>query len=158
MKPQNFDSVLKFVHKCRREGKIIVTTNGCFDILHIGHIHSLTAAKNLGDVLIVGVNSDTSVRKLKGNSRPVVPEYERAEVIGSLKTVDAVFIFKEENPKKWLAKLKPDIHVKGNDRKISEIIEKDTVEKNGGKIVLIPIDKNKSTTNIIEKIKGKNLK
>jgi rfaE bifunctional protein nucleotidyltransferase chain/domain len=130
-----------------------VTTNGCFDILHVGHIQSLTAAKALGDVLVVGINSDASVRALKGKNRPVVPERERAEIIASLKPVDAVFVFGEADPRKWLAVLKPDVHAKGSDRTMEEIIEKDVVERGGGKIVRLSLKKGRSTTNIIEKIK-----
>ena len=153
IKQGDFAAILKFVKQERRRGKIIVTTNGCFDILHVGHVRTLAAAKKLGDILIVGVNSDASVRALKGKGRPIISERERAEVLAALKPVDAVFIFYEKDPKKWLAKVKPDIHVKGGDRKMSEIIERDIVEKNGGKIVLIPVKKGRSTTNIIAKIR-----
>lgn len=142
-----------FVRSEKRKGKKIVTTNGCFDILHVGHIRSLMAAKALGDVLVVGINSDASVRALKGKDRPMVPERERAEIIAALEPVDAVFIFKEKDPRKWLAKLKPDIHAKGNDRNMDEIIEKDVVERGGGKIVLLPLQSKQSTTNLIKKIK-----
>ena len=152
-KPKNLTDVIAFVEKGREKGKKIVTTNGCFDVLHVGHVRSLTAAKALGDILIVGINSDISVGALKGKKRPIMPECERAEIIAALKPVDVVFVFKEKDPRRWLVKLKPDVHVKGNDRKMSEIIEKDVVEKNGGKVVLLPTDKGKSTTNIIKKIR-----
>jgi rfaE bifunctional protein nucleotidyltransferase chain/domain len=144
-----------FVRDAKRKGKKVVTTNGCFDILHVGHIQSLMAAKALGDVLVVGINSDASVRALKGKNRPVVGERERAEIIASLKPVDAVFIFGEKDPRKWLAKLKPDVHAKGSDRTMDEIIEKDVVERSGGKIVRLSLKKGRSTTNIIEKIKNR---
>ncbi len=153
---KNLAAIAEFVRRSRQKGKKIVTTNGCFDILHVGHIHSLAAAKALGDILVVGINSDTSVRALKGKERPIVPERERAEIIASLKPVDAVFIFKEKDPRKWLAKLKPDIHVKGNNRKMNEILEREVVEKNGGRVILIPTNKGKSTTNIIAKIRNEN--
>jgi rfaE bifunctional protein nucleotidyltransferase chain/domain len=152
---KNLASVVKFIKQERKRGKKIVTTNGCFDVLHVGHIHSLETAKALGDVLVVGINSDASVRALKGKERPIVPAHERAEIIASLKAVDAVFVFDEKDPRGWLTKIKPNIHVKGSDRKMSEIIEREVVERFGGKIILLPIDKGKSTTNIIKKIKGK---
>lgn len=141
------------VREAKRKGKKIVTTNGCFDILHVGHLRSLAAAKALGDVLVVGINSDASVRALKGKNRPIVGERERAEIIASLKPVDTVFIFSENDPRAWLAKLKPDFHVKGSDRTMDEIVEKDVVERAGGKVVVFSLKKGKSTTNIIEKIK-----
>ena len=124
-----------------------------FDILHVGHIRSLAAAKKLGDILVVGINSDASVRALKGNDRPIVPEQERAEVIAALEPVDAVFIFGEPDPRPWLAKLKPHVHAKGSDRSMNEIIEKDVVEAGGGKVILLPLRKGMSTTDIIKKIK-----
>jgi rfaE bifunctional protein nucleotidyltransferase chain/domain len=152
-KIKSWSAVMAFAKAAKRKGKKVVTTNGCFDILHIGHIRSLTAAKALGDVLVVGINSDASVRALKGKSRPVVPERERAETVLSLKPVDAVFIFREKDPRKWLAQLRPDIHVKGGDRTMDEIIERDIVESGGGKIVLAPLKKGRSTTNLIKKIR-----
>jgi rfaE bifunctional protein nucleotidyltransferase chain/domain len=149
----SFAAAEALVGDAKRKRKKIVTTNGCFDILHVGHLRSLVAAKALGDVLVVGINSDASVRALKGKNRPVVGERERAEIIASLKPVDAVFIFSEKDPRKWLAKLKPDVHAKGSDRTMDEIVEKDVVERGGGKIVRLSLKKGKSTTNIIEKIK-----
>ena len=152
-KVKNLAGVVAFVKAEKRKGKKIVTTNGCFDILHVGHVRSLAAARALGDVLVVGINSDASVRALKGENRPIVSERERAEIVAALGSVDAVFIFDEKDPRTWLSKLKPAIHVKGGDRKMEEIIERDIVEKNGGTVVLLPIRKGKSTTNLIEKIK-----
>lgn len=151
-KPKNLKAVAAFVKREKKRGKKIVTTNGCFDILHVGHIRSLTVAKELGDILVVGINSDASVRALKGNDRPIVPE-ERAEVIAALEPVDAVFIFGEPDPRPWLAKLKPHVHAKGSDRSMNEIIEKNVVEAGGGKVVLLPLRKGRSTTDIIKKIK-----
>ncbi len=144
--------VLAFVKQERKKRKKIVTTNGCFDILHVGHVRSLRAAKALGDVLVVGINSDASVRALKGKSRPVIPESERAEIIAALDPVDAVFIFRDKDPRKWLAKLKPDIHAKGGDWDINKLVEKDIVERGGGKIVLLPSCKERTTTALIKKI------
>ena len=152
-KLKNFADVASFVKKEKKKGKRIITTNGCFDIVHVGHIRSLQAAKALGDILVVGINSDASVRALKGKERPIVPEQERAEVIAALGAVDAAFIFRTKTPKPWLSVLKPHIHVKGNDRSLNQIIEKDTVEAGGGKIVLFPVQKGRSTTKIIEKIR-----
>ena len=152
-KPKNLKAVAAFVKREKKRGKKIVTTNGCFDILHVGHIRSLTVAKELGDILVVGINSDASVRALKGNDRPIVPEEERAEVIAALEPVDAVFIFGEPDPRPWLAKLKPHVHAKGSDRSMNEIIEKNVVEAGGGKVVLLPLRKGRSTTDIIKKIK-----
>jgi len=149
----DFASVASLVRREKMKGKKIVTTNGCFDILHVGHIRSLVESKALGDVLVVGINSDASVRALKGRGRPVVSELERAEVIASLKPVDAVFIFNEKDPRKWLAKLKPHVHAKGSDRNMDEIVEKKIVERGGGKVVLLSIKKGKSTTGLIQKIK-----
>ncbi|MBI2610918.1 D-glycero-beta-D-manno-heptose 1-phosphate adenylyltransferase [Candidatus Kaiserbacteria bacterium] len=145
--------IARFVRAVRARGKKIVTTNGCFDLLHVGHIRYLEWAKRHGDVLIVGVNSDTSVRRLKGPTRPVTPQKERAEIVASLRAVDAAFIFNESTPKKWLAKLKPDVHVKGADRSMNEIIERDVVEKYGGCVLLAPHIKGRSTTSLLKRIK-----
>jgi len=149
-----FGEVLRLVNAAKRSKKVVVTTNGCFDILHAGHVKYLAEAKRHGDVLIVGVNTDASVRRNKGPSRPINTERDRAEVIASLKPVDAVFIFDETTPEKWLAKLQPHIHVKGADRKMHQIVEKDVVERHGGKIVLAKVVDGRSTTNIIKKVLG----
>jgi rfaE bifunctional protein nucleotidyltransferase chain/domain len=145
---------VKFAAAVRRTGKTVVTTNGCFDVLHVGHLRSLRQAKAKGDVLIVGINSDASVRALKGKGRPIVPARERAEMVAALEPVDAVVIFNEKDPRAWLAKLRPNVHTKGSDRKMEEILEREIVEKNGGAVVLLPIRKGKSTTDIIQKIRG----
>lgn len=150
-------AIVKIAEAAKHQGKVVVTTNGCFDLLHIGHVRNLEKAKSLGDLLIVGVNSDKSVRKNKGSSRPIVPEKERAEVLAGLKAVDYVFIFNEQTPIPWLKKLKPNIHVKGRDRTPKGIIERGVVEKNNGHIVLVTYIKGKSTTNIIKKVLGKTL-
>ena len=149
---KSFKEIMTVVRRERRRGKKIVTTNGCFDILHMGHVRNLAKAKSLGDILIVGVNSDKSIKSYKGRNRPIIGEKERAETLAALESVDYVFIFNEETPNGWLAKLKPDVHVKGADRKLSEIVEKDTVAKFGGELVLIPYVKDRSTTRIIKKI------
>lgn len=144
--------VLNLARAAKAKKLTVVTTNGCFDILHVGHVRYLEDAKRHGDLLIVGVNSDASVRRNKGDGRPINPERERAEIIASLKPVDAVFIFDETTPHVWLKKIKPHVHVKGGDRTMDQIVEKDVVEKHSGRIVLVPVVKGKSTTNVLKKI------
>ena len=136
----------------RNQNKIVITTNGVFDILHIGHIRYLQEAKKLGDVLIVAVNSDFSTKRIKGPKRPLNNEKDRVEALAALECVDYVAIFNEENPIKILEQIKPNIHVKGGDYDMNQIIEKDAVEKNNGKVVLIPKVKDYSTSNLINKI------
>lgn len=133
----------------KAEKKKIVTTNGCFDILHIGHVRILNAAKALGDILVVGVNSDASVRRLKGAKRPLVPEDERAEIIANLQAVDYVTIFPEDTPVEFLTAIKPDIHVKGKDYKVGSLAETPVVESFGGRVELLELVPNKSTTKLI---------
>lgn len=147
-----FAEILKIAHAAKKSGSSIVTTNGCFDILHIGHVRNLETAKSYGDILIVGVNSDSSVRRIKGNARPIIPERERAEVVASLKPVDAVFIFDETTPRAWIKALKPHVHAKGRDRTTSQIVEKKVVEEGGGRLVLIPLIKGYSTTEVVARI------
>lgn len=136
----------------KREGKTVVSSNGCFDILHVGHVRNLTQARSLGDVLIVGVNSDASVRANKGSKRPVIPAQERVEVIAALSCVDYVCMFEAKTSRPFLKKIRPNIHVKGSDRKIEEVPERKMIEEMGGKIVLVPHTGRHSTTGIIEKI------
>jgi len=144
--------LIPIVQKLVKQNKKIVTTNGVFDILHIGHVKYLEEAKKLGDVLIVGVNTDASVKQNKGDKRPINDEKSRIKVLAALESVDYVFLFNEKDPKKWLEKIKPSIHVKAGDYKLSQIIEKDVVRKNGGKIIIAKISKGYSTTSIINKI------
>jgi len=144
--------LIGIVKKLKKQDKKIVTTNGVFDILHLGHVKYLEQAKKLGDVLIVGVNSDPSVRHIKGDKRPINNEKSRIGVIAGLESVDFAFLFNEKDPKKWLSKIKPEIHVKAGDYEISKIIEKDVVEKNGGKIIIAKVLKGYSTTGLIDKI------
>jgi len=138
--------------KLKEEGKRVVFTNGCFDLLHIGHTRYLEDAKKLGDILIVAVNSDHSVRAIKGEQRPVIPDKERAEVLSALQCVDYVMIFDEPNPHNIISFLKPNILVKGGDWDEDAIIGREVVENNGGKVVRIPEIKGSSTSNIIDKI------
>lgn len=136
----------------RSQGKCIVFTNGCFDLLHAGHIYVLTQAKALGDVLVVGINSDASVKRLKGPKRPILPEYERALVLAALAAVDYVTIFDENTPRELIIALQPNILVKGGDWSVDAVVGKAEVESWGGKVVLIPYQEGWSTTNIVERI------
>ncbi len=135
-----------------RRRKKIVATNGVFDILHAGHVRYLEAAKGLGDVLVVGLNSDGSVRKNKGNKRPINTEAERAEVLAGLGCVDYVCIFASALPLDFLEALRPHIHVKGGDYSPDELPERRIVEGNGGRVVVLPYEKGFSTTGTIERI------
>lgn len=136
----------------RKTGKKIVFTNGCFDILHVGHIRYLTAAKKRGDILVIGLNSDRSVKGLKGDKRPLIDETARAEVLSSLEVVDYISIFNESTANKIIADLQPDIYVKGGDYQIGKLPEVSTVASYGGEVQLIPVVTGASTTNIIQEI------
>jgi rfaE bifunctional protein nucleotidyltransferase chain/domain len=142
----------EIVDRLRQEGKTIVFTNGCFDILHVGHTRYLKEAKKKGDVLILALNSDNSVRTLKGEKRPLIPETERADVVASLESVDFVTIFDELTPLELIEYLKPDILIKGGDWKEDDVVGRESVKQWGGKVVIIPEVKGSSTTNIVEKI------
>jgi D-beta-D-heptose 7-phosphate kinase/D-beta-D-heptose 1-phosphate adenosyltransferase len=131
-----------------------VFTNGCFDLLHPGHIQTLEAARSLGDLLVVGVNSDRSVRALKGAERPLVPESERAEVLAALEAVDFVVIFDSETPRDLIAHLLPDVLVKGADWGADEIVGRAEVEAAGGRVVSIPLQPGYSTSDILKAIRG----
>lgn len=136
----------------RAENKKVVFTNGCFDILHSGHVDYLTKSKNLGDVLIVGLNSDKSVNKIKGDKRPIVNETNRAIIISSLKPVDYVVFFDEETPAELIDEIIPDILVKGADWDIEKIVGRETVVKNGGEVKTIQFVNDQSTSKIIQTI------
>ena len=138
--------------KLRRAGKSIVFTNGCFDLLHVGHVRYLTAARNEGDLLIIGLNSDRSVTQIKGNRRPIISQSRRAEVLASLSTVDYVTLFDEPDPLELIRLLKPTIIVKGADWKAGEIIGADYVKSRGGRVIRVPLVEEVSTTEIIERI------
>jgi len=139
--------------RAKRNGKKVVFTNGCFDLLHPGHIKSLETARGLGDVLIVGINSDESVRTLKGEGRPVVPERERAEILASLESVDAVVIFDELTPQRVVAKLLPDVLVKGGDWPGNQIVGREEVEAAGGRVVLVEVVEGYSTSEMLKRIR-----
>ena len=144
-------AILRFGRE-KRNGRRVVFTNGCFDLLHPGHIRSLELARALGDVLIVGLNSDASVRQLKGEGRPVIRERERAEILVSLESVDAVVIFDDLTPREVIARLLPDILVKGGDWPGDQIIGREEVEAAGGRVVSAPIIPGYSTSAILQKI------
>ena len=141
-----------FCDELRRGGKQIVFTNGCFDIIHAGHVRYLTAAKNFGDVLIVGLNTDESVRRLKGSSRPINTQDDRAEVLLGLKAVDHVIFFGEATAEALIAEIQPDIYVKGGDYTLETLPEAAIVQSYGGCVEFINLVAGKSTTNLIEKI------
>jgi rfaE bifunctional protein nucleotidyltransferase chain/domain len=139
--------------KLRNQGKKIAFTNGCFDILHVGHVRYLREAKKTADILILGLNSDSSVRSIKGEKRPLVCELERAEVLAALEFIDFVTIFPELTPLELINYLKPDIIIKGGDWPEEKVVGRKEVKKWGGKVIIIPEIAGKSTTNIVEKIK-----
>ena len=145
-------AILRFGRE-KRNGRRIVFTNGCFDLLHPGHIQSLEYARSLGDALIVGVNSDSGVRQLKGAGRPVIPELERAEILAALECVDAVVIFDDLTPQRVIAALLPDVLVKGGDWPGDKIIGREEVEAAGGRVVSAPVVAGYSTTEILKKIR-----
>ncbi|MGE5307617.1 MAG: D-glycero-beta-D-manno-heptose 1-phosphate adenylyltransferase [Deltaproteobacteria bacterium] len=144
----------RLLSSLRSKGKRIVFTNGCFDILHYGHVKYLEKARKQGDVLVVAVNSDDSVRRLKGPSRPVNGQRYRQAVLAALQSVDYVTVFTEDTPKSLIARLKPDVLVKGGDWKKSDIVGSDIVEKRGGKVLSIGFEKGFSTTRIIKNCRG----
>lgn len=137
----------------KRHGRRVVFTNGCFDLLHPGHIRSLELARELGDALIVGLNSDASVRQLKGEGRPVIPERERAEILAALESVDAVVIFDALTPRDVIARLLPDILVKGGDWPGDQIVGREEVEAAGGQVASVPVVPGYSTSAILQKIR-----
>ncbi|MGE5799718.1 MAG: D-glycero-beta-D-manno-heptose 1-phosphate adenylyltransferase [Syntrophaceae bacterium] len=140
------------VDRLKREGKKVVFTNGCFDILHAGHTRYLREARKLGDVLILALNSDSSVRSIKGPMRPIVPEDERAEVVASLDSVDYVTVFDELTPLELIEFLQPDVIVKGGDWAEKDIVGAEAVRKWGGRVAIMPVIEGASTTNIIDKV------
>ncbi len=152
MKTINRDQINNIVGNLKAAGKVVVFTNGCFDILHCGHVRYLAAARELGDCLIVGLNSDESVRRLKGATRPINCEEDRAEVLAALTVVDYVVIFGDHTAEGLVAAIQPDIYVKGGDYCIEDIPEAEVAAGYGGKTVLIPLVPGRSSSNIINKI------
>ncbi len=152
-KLKSLDELASAISIARARGEKIVFTNGCFDILHRGHLHLLRAAKALGDVLVVAVNSDSSIKRIKGPTRPVIPQEGRSELIEALEMVDYVVLFDETDPCRLLATLKPDILVKGGDYGPDTVVGADIVEGNGGRVAVIPFLEGFSTTDIIERVR-----
>ncbi len=143
----------KLSRRLKQAGKKLVFTNGCFDILHLGHVDLLEKAANFGDVLLVGLNSDESVKKIKGKHRPIVPETDRARILIALQAVAYVVIFNESTPRTVISEIVPDILVKGGDYQPENIVGRNVVEKNGGEVIVVPLLPDHSTTALINKIK-----
>ncbi len=141
------------VADARRAGKRIVFTNGCFDLMHVGHVRYLAAARDAGDMLVVAINEDASVRRLKGPERPLVPEDARAEVLAALAAVDLVTTFGEDTPAEVIAALLPDVLVKGADWAPDQVVGRDVVEAHGGRVALIPVVEGFSTTALVERLR-----
>ncbi len=148
----NRDKILEIRGQLKKQNKKIVFTNGCFDILHPGHVDYLNKAKETGDVLIVALNDDASVKRIKGEKRPILTLQERAFIIGNLKAVDYVTYFKEDTPEQIISELVPDYLVKGEDWDLDKIVGREVVEKNGGEVKRIKFVSNRSTTDIIKTI------
>ena len=148
----NWPNLKAVIDIWRREGKKVVFTNGCFDILHWGHVYYLQEARKLGDVLVVGVNSDSSIRRLKGPSRPINPLVDRMKVLAGLESVDAVISFSANTPLGLIKKIRPDVLVKGGDWPVDMIVGAKEVLSWGGRVITIPIQKGRSTSEVIEKI------
>lgn len=153
-KVKSLDESKLIAADARRLGKKVVLTNGCFDLLHRGHLHLLQAAKNCGDFLIVAINSDKSVKEIKGPGRPVLADTDRAELIAAMEMVDCVLLFDEPDPYLVIERLRPDVLVKGGDWSKKDIIGADIVEGNGGRVVVVPYLKGYSTSQIIERMQN----
>lgn len=148
------DELVKQVASARAEGARIVFANGCFDVLHVGHVRYLAGARALGDVLVVGVNSDEQVALQKGAGRPVLPENERAELVAALESVTFVTIFEEPTVEQLLLLLKPDVHAKGTDYTVDTVPERDVVRSYGGQVAIVGDPKDHSTSEIIARLGG----
>jgi D-beta-D-heptose 7-phosphate kinase/D-beta-D-heptose 1-phosphate adenosyltransferase len=146
------ENLCRIIERLKEEGQRIVFTNGCFDLLHVGHIRYLEKAKTFGDLLVVGINSDASVRTLKGPTRPVLPEEERAEILSGLWCVDYITIFNEPTPLELIVSLKPHFLVKGGDWTKETTVGKELVERSGGEVIILPFVQGCSTSNLIETI------
>jgi rfaE bifunctional protein nucleotidyltransferase chain/domain len=152
-KYKSVDELSAISAQARKAGRVVVFTNGCFDLVHRGHIHLLRQAKALGDILIVGLNSDVSVKTIKGPDRPIMPEADRIELIAALEMVDYVVVYSEPDPYRIIAAIKPNVLVKGGDWSADEIVGADVVEQNGGRVAVVPYLPEFSTTQIIERIR-----
>jgi len=153
---KNIEELKEKLIKEKKKGKKVVFTNGCFDLIHKGHIILLEKAKSEGDLLVVAINSDDSIRRIKGENRPIFPEDERAEILAAFQMVDFVTIFGEETPYKIISELKPDVLVKGGDWTVETVIGRDIVKASGGRVVIIPQVEGYSTSEIIGRIKKVN--
>jgi D-beta-D-heptose 7-phosphate kinase/D-beta-D-heptose 1-phosphate adenosyltransferase len=153
-KIRSLDEVREIRQSLRDQGKSLVFTNGCFDLLHVGHVRYLEAAAELGDFLVVAVNSDSSIRAIKGPTRPILPHGGRAEVVAALEFVDAVIIFEDETPLVLIKTLEPDVLVKGSDWELGAIVGRQEVESYGGRVVRIPLIEGISTSSLLSKICG----
>ena len=147
-------SLIKERERLRNEGKVLVFTNGCFDLLHPGHVRYLAASRALGDALVVAINSDRSVRALKGEGRPILNETERAEVMAALEAVDYVIVFDEETPRELIADLLPDVLVKGGDYQPDQVVGADFIRAHGGRVEIIALVDGFSTSGLVQKIKN----
>jgi len=145
--------LIKNLDQWRNENKKIVFTNGCFDLIHLGHIDILARSSDLGDILIIGVNSDSSIQKLKGENRPIIEENSRVKQLAALEFVDAVVLFHEDTPQKLIETIKPDVITKGGDYKAENIVGNEVVTQKNGQVVIIPLTQGYSTTSILKKIK-----
>jgi D-glycero-beta-D-manno-heptose 1-phosphate adenylyltransferase len=152
-KYKSVDELSVMSAQARKAGRVVVFTNGCFDLVHRGHIYLLRQAKALGDLLIVGLNSDVSVKTIKGPDRPIMPEADRVELIAALEMVDYLVVYSEPDPYQIIAAIKPNVLVKGGDWSAGEIVGADVVEQNGGRVAVIPYLPGFSTTQIIERIR-----
>ena len=153
-KLKTLDELGAVAAQARSGGKIVVFTNGCFDLLHRGHVHVLREAKAAGDLLIVAINSDQSVKAIKGPARPICSEADRLELIAAMEMVDYVILFDEPDPYKLIAAIKPNVLAKGGDWDASEVIGADIVKQEGGRVLLVPYLKGSSTSEIIERIRN----
>jgi rfaE bifunctional protein nucleotidyltransferase chain/domain len=153
-KLKSIDELKTIIAAAKAKGQVVVFTNGCFDLLHRGHVYLLREAKALGDLLIVAINSDTSVKAIKGPARPILPETDRVELIAAMEMVNYVVLFEEPDPYNTIAALRPKVLVKGGDWPSEEIIGADIVRRDGGEIVILPYLKGFSTTEIIEKVRS----
>jgi len=151
---QNRKDIMQLINSIKKSGKTIVATNGCFDILHVGHVRYLQKTKSFADVLIVLLNSDKSVRAIKGEGRPINNENDRAEILCALSCVDYVVMFDENSPRNLLDEIKPDVYTKGADYTMETLPEADIMKKNGTKVVFISFVEGKSTTSVINKMKN----
>ena len=152
----SWDDARALVARLRDQGRTVVFTNGVFDLLHLGHVRYLAAARALGDALIVGLNGDASVHRNKGPDRPITPQDERAEILLALASVDAVVVFDQDTPAEIIAALQPDVLVKGADWAADRIVGRDTVEARNGRVVRIPLEAGHSTTSIVERVRAVN--